>query len=96
MEAPEGMDAYDEEFWAEVEIHSKDGHEGVEVVKLEMTFNTARCQSINVDYKTGKQMPPEKQIYKKMTKDRRINPLLPYKPCFGKYAFCKQFGRFFT
>lgn len=91
------VDPYDEEFWAEVEVvpNIKDGEDQREVLKLEMTMNTVRCQSINVDYGTGKQMPPEKQIYKKLMKDRRVNPLLPYRPCFGKYGFCKQFGKFF-
>lgn len=82
---PPGAAAYDEEFWAQVEVGS--------TVVLEMTFNTVRCQSLNVDYDTGKLAPPEAQIYKKMTKDRRINPMFPYRPCFGRYAFSSQFGR---
>lgn len=77
---------FDEEFWAQVEV-------GEAPVKLEMTFNTVRCQSINVDYDTGRLMPSEQQVYKKMTKDRRINPFFPFRPCFGRYAFCEQFGR---
>lgn len=86
-----GIDAYDEELWAEVEIGANG--EGNEAVRLDMTFNTPRCTSINVDYATGKTMPPEKQVYKKLMKDRRINPEHPFSPCFGKYAFCKQFGQ---
>ncbi|RPB13645.1 hypothetical protein P167DRAFT_534980 [Morchella conica CCBAS932] len=86
-----GVDAYDEELWAEVEVR-KDGGSG-EAVRLDMTFNTPRCTSINVDYATGKAMPPEKQVYKKLMKDRRINPEHPFSPCFGKYGFCEQFGQ---
>lgn len=84
---PDGATAYDEELWAQVEV-------GETPVRLTMTFNTVRCQSINVDYETGKLMPAGEQIYKKMTKDRRINPYFPLRPCFGRYAFCEQFGRF--
>lgn len=88
-----GVDAYDEELWAEVEVR-KDGGSG-EAVRLDMTFNTPRCTSINVDYATGKAMPPEKQVYKKLMKDRRINPEHPFSPCFGKYGFCEQFGKYY-
>lgn len=83
---PDGAAPYDEEFWAQVEV-------GETPVQLTMTFNTVRCQSINVDYETGRLMPADQQIYKKLTKDRRINSYFPYRPCFGRYAFCEQFGK---
>lgn len=78
-----GADAFDEEFWVEVDIGG---------THLDCSMNTVRCQSINVDYATGEYAPPQKQVYKRMMADRRVNPLLKFKPCFGKYAFCGQEG----
>ncbi|KAI5820739.1 hypothetical protein BZA77DRAFT_301574 [Pyronema omphalodes] len=84
---PSDTPAYDEEFWTEIRVGEKE-----EEVKFDCTFNTARCLSINVDYQTGKQAPTEEQIYKKMMKDRRIQPHFNYKPCFGRYCICDRFG----
>jgi uncharacterized protein YcbX len=85
VSVPEGTPAYDEEFWAEIAV-------GDEALRFECTFNTARCLSINVDYDTGKQAPPEEQVYKTMVKDRRINPVFKFKPCFGRYCCCSVVG----
>ncbi|KAA8895800.1 hypothetical protein FN846DRAFT_922072 [Sphaerosporella brunnea] len=82
---PEGTPAYDEEFWAEISV-------GEEKLRFDCTFNTARCLSVNVDYETGKQAAPEEQIYKKLMKDRRINPRFDFKPCFGRYCCCSAMG----
>jgi uncharacterized protein YcbX len=85
VSVPKGIPAYDEEFWAEIAV----GNQGL---RFDCTFNTARCLSINVDYDTGKQAPPDEQIYKMMMKDRRINPLFNFKPCFGRYCCCSVVG----
>ncbi|KIY01554.1 uncharacterized protein Z520_03106 [Fonsecaea multimorphosa CBS 102226] len=61
-------------------------------VHLDLVFNTVRCMSLNVDFRTGGTVPPERQLYKLLTKDRRVNPTFPYKPCFGRYAFAEPFG----
>jgi hypothetical protein len=62
-------------------------------LRLDLVFNTVRCQSLNVDFRTGGLVPPERQLFKLLAKDRRINPMFPYKPCFGRYAFAEPFGR---
>ncbi|KIW35260.1 hypothetical protein, variant [Cladophialophora immunda] len=61
-------------------------------VHLDLVFNTVRCMSLNVDFRTGGTVPPERQLYRLLTKDRRVNPAFPYKPCFGRYAFAEPFG----
>lgn len=87
---PDDTPAYSEEFWRKIIIGEQQQQgSGVE---LQCTYNTPRCLSINVDYATGKQVPTDKQIYKLMMKDRRINPEFNFKPCFGRYCFCNDFG----
>lgn len=48
--------------------------------------------SLNVDFNTGGLLPPDRQLYKLLTKDRRVNKKFPAKPCFGKYAFAEPMG----
>lgn len=48
--------------------------------------------SLNVDFDTGGLLSPEKQLYKLLTKDRRVNKKFPAKPCFGRYAFAEPVG----
>lgn len=87
---PDDTPAYSEEFWREIVIGEQQQHGSG--VKLQCTYNTPRCLSINVDYATGKQAATDQQIYKLMMKDRRINPEFNFKPCFGRYCFCDDFG----
>ncbi|EXJ70352.1 uncharacterized protein A1O5_06420 [Cladophialophora psammophila CBS 110553] len=61
-------------------------------VSLDLVFNTVRCMSLNVDFRTGGTVPPERQLYKLLAKDRRVNSAFPYRPCFGRYAFAEPFG----
>lgn len=82
ISTPPDVAAYDEEFWREIVIG--------EGLRLACTFNAARCLSINVDYGSGTQARKEEQLYRLMTKDRRINPIYQYKPCFGRYCFCTE------
>lgn len=75
---------YDEDAWKKVMIFSSVNSQQVEI---DVVFRTVRCQSLNVDFETGGLVKPERQLYKLLAKDRRINPAFPMKPCFGVYAF---------
>jgi len=84
ISVPASTEPYDEEMWAEVEIGG---------LLMDCTFNTPRCQSLNVDYETGDYKTGEKMVLKKiMTKDRRVNPMFKFKGCFGRYACCRELG----
>jgi uncharacterized protein YcbX len=80
----EGADeAWDEDFWAELEI----GEEATKV-KVILTQNCARCNSLNVDYATGKVGVGESgKILKKLQSDRRVDPGAKWSPVFGRYGF---------
>ncbi|KAJ9608808.1 hypothetical protein H2200_006579 [Cladophialophora chaetospira] len=84
---------YAEEQWKTLEIFPTNTAESDAPLHLDLVFNTVRCQSLNVDFRTGGLVPPERQLYKLLAKDRHINPAFPYKPCFGRYAFAEPFGR---
>lgn len=84
-----GFQPYEEDTWKKVNISSKaDAKE----VDLDIVFRTVRCQSLNVDFETGGLVPNERQLYKLLAKDRRVNPAFPMKPCFGVYAFAAPSG----
>jgi uncharacterized protein YcbX len=71
---------FEEDYWAELEIG--DG------LKLVLTQNCARCNSLNVDYATGKVGVGESgKILKKLQSDRRVDPGAKYSPIFGRYGF---------
>ncbi|KIV85092.1 hypothetical protein PV11_00827 [Exophiala sideris] len=71
---------YDEDYWAELMIG--DG------AKIILTQNCARCNSLNVDYSTGKVGVGEAgKILKKLNKDRRVDPGTKWSPVFGRYGF---------
>lgn len=58
------------------------------IMELVLTSNCARCQSINVDYETGKQGTGETgSVLKKLMRDRRVDKGMKYNPVFGRYAF---------
>jgi len=70
---------YDEDFWGELTVAG---------AKMDLTQNCGRCQSINIDYATGKPATDEKgTILKKMMSDRRVDKGTKYSPVFGRYAF---------
>ena len=77
----EGADeAFEEDYWAEVAVGKN--------LKMVLTQNCARCNSLNVDYTTGKVGTGEAgSILKKLQKDRRVDPGAKYSPIFGRYAF---------
>jgi uncharacterized protein YcbX len=95
----EGADAeYDEDYWAELAIGGDgDGGDGdgdgvnggfVAKAKIILTQNCARCNSLNVDYDTGKVGEGEAgKILKKLNKDRRVDPGAKWSPVFGRYGF---------
>lgn len=85
--------AYAEDHWKTLELVPAKMPESTEPFRLDLVFNTVRCQSLNVDFRTGGLLPPERQLYKLLATDRRINPAFPYKPCFGRYAFAEPFER---
>ena len=70
---------YEEDYWAELEVGG---------VKLILTQNCARCNSLNVDYKTGKVAVGESgKILKKLNSDRRVDQGSRWSPVFGRYGF---------
>ncbi|KAF8251492.1 hypothetical protein K440DRAFT_578984 [Wilcoxina mikolae CBS 423.85] len=71
---------FDEDFWAELEVKEKN-------VRIALTANCGRCQSVNVDFATGGHVEGEKQPLKKMMKDRRVDEGLRFSPVFGRYGF---------
>lgn len=71
---------FEEDYWAELEIGNG--------IKLVLTQNCARCNSLNVDYKTGKVGAGESgKILKKLQSDRRVDLGAKYSPIFGRYGF---------
>ncbi|KAK5065383.1 hypothetical protein LTR84_001221 [Exophiala bonariae] len=72
---------FDEDFWGELQI----GSQGAKIV---LTQNCARCNSLNVDYSTGKVGESEAgKILKKLNSDRRVDPGAKWSPVFGRYGF---------
>lgn len=72
---------WDEDFWAELVI-------GNQAAKIVLTQNCARCNSLNVDYATGKVGEGEAgKILKKLNSDRRVDPGAKWSPVFGRYGF---------
>ena len=56
--------------------------------RLILTANCARCVSINIDYKTGRQGKGESGgTLKKLMKDRRVDMGNKWSPVFGRYGF---------
>ncbi|KAJ5988567.1 hypothetical protein N7481_003777 [Penicillium waksmanii] len=73
--------AFEEDFWTELAIGSKR-------VRLLLTGNCVRCQSLNVDYQTGQMGTGESgTVLKKLMKDRRVDRGARFSPVFGRYSF---------
>jgi uncharacterized protein YcbX len=78
----DGEDKWDEDFWAELSIGER---------KILLTANCVRCQSINIDYATGRPGKGESgTMLKKMMKDRRVDKGVKFSPVFGRYAFLER------
>ncbi|KJK61511.1 hypothetical protein P875_00042228 [Aspergillus parasiticus SU-1] len=72
--------AFEEDFWAELMVGEK--------IRLLLTANCIRCQSLNVDYMTGKMGTGDSgNILKKLMKDRRVDKGARFSPVFGRYVF---------
>ncbi|QPC80245.1 hypothetical protein HYE68_010997 [Fusarium pseudograminearum] len=70
-----------EDYWGELSFSSG--------VRMALTANCFRCQSITVDYETGKTATDEQGlVWKKLNKDRRVDKGAKYSPVFGRYGFC--------
>ncbi|KAI0152462.1 MOSC domain-containing protein [Hypoxylon sp. NC0597] len=79
-EKPGPLNAWDEDFWAELLVHGSH--------RLALTANCARCISINIDYDTGRPAEGEMgSVLKKLMKDRRVDAGNKWSPIFGRYAF---------
>ncbi|KAE8348615.1 serine hydroxymethyltransferase-domain-containing protein [Aspergillus coremiiformis] len=75
--------AFEEDFWAELSVRDN--------IRLLLTANCIRCQSLNVDYTTGKMGTGENgTIFKKLMKDRRVDKGARFSPVFGRYTFLDQ------
>lgn len=78
--------AFEEEFWSALTV-------GPDLTRLFLTGNCVRCQSLNVDYATGKIGTSESgNVLKKLMKDRRVDRGAKYSPVFGRYSFLDPAG----
>ncbi|TPX15290.1 uncharacterized protein E0L32_004567 [Thyridium curvatum] len=70
-----------EDYWGELTF---DGG-----IQMPLTANCYRCQSITVDYNTGKTATDDRgMVWKKLNKDRRVDKGAKYSPVFGRYGYC--------
>jgi uncharacterized protein YcbX len=78
--------AWEEDYWGELSVEGQGGKD--EAVRFVLTQNCARCNSLNVDYETGKVgVGPEGSMLKLLSKDRRVDPGSKWSPIFGRYGF---------
>ncbi|OGE54639.1 hypothetical protein PENARI_c005G00080 [Penicillium arizonense] len=78
--------AFEEDFWSVLTL-------GSEKTRLLLTGNCVRCQSLNVDYTTGKMGTDESgTVLKKLMKDRRVDKGAKFSPVFGRYSFLETRG----
>lgn len=71
---------FDEEYWAELRFPGG--------TQMALTGNCLRCQSITVDYETGKPAADVRgQAWKKLSKDRRVDKGCTFMPVFGRYGY---------
>ncbi|KAJ5295231.1 hypothetical protein PENANT_c001G07745 [Penicillium antarcticum] len=78
--------AFEEDYWSVLTL-------GSEKTRLLLTGNCVRCQSLNVDYTTGKMGTDESgTVLKKLMKDRRVDKGARFSPVFGRYSFLEPWG----
>ncbi|KAH6643732.1 hypothetical protein C7974DRAFT_4157 [Boeremia exigua] len=71
---------WQEDYWGKITINQK--------TEMIMAHNCVRCQSINLDYNTGKPgVGPSGEVLKRLQKDRRIDIGAKWSPVFGRYTF---------
>lgn len=72
---------FEEDFWGELTFEGG--------IQMPLTANCYRCQSITVDYETGKTATDDRgMVWKKLNKDRRVDAGAKYSPVFGRYGYC--------
>ncbi|RMJ22151.1 MOSC domain protein [Aspergillus sp. HF37] len=90
--------AFEEDYWGELAISpsgtriekSKKERDGLRLI---LTANCVRCQSLNVDYATGRFGAGEAgAVLKKLMRDRRVDRGARYSPVFGRYGFLESEG----
>jgi uncharacterized protein YcbX len=75
-----GQEPWEEDFWGEIAI--------AEAVKISLLHNCLRCQSLNVDFNTGKYSKEKNmEVLKLLQKDRRVDTAKKYNAVFGRYGF---------
>ncbi|KAJ5447799.1 Patatin-like serine hydrolase [Penicillium cf. griseofulvum] len=73
-------EAFEEDFWGALTVGAQ---LGCGSSKLLLTGNCVRCQSLNVDYETGKMGTGESgAVLKKLMKDRRVDSGAKFSPVF--------------
>ena len=88
--------AFDEDFWAELNINGSEGSANTQAkngTKIILTSNCLRCESLNVDYETGKFGEGKAgEVLKLLSRDRRVDMGIKYSPVFGRYGFLGRGG----
>ncbi|KAL8724434.1 MAG: hypothetical protein Q9166_007956 [cf. Caloplaca sp. 2 TL-2023] len=75
---------YEEDYWGTISILPGSLH-GVDII---LTQNCLRCQSLDIDYTTGKYGKGKQgTVLKKLMRDRRVDGGKKYSPVFGRYGF---------
>ncbi|OAL56444.1 hypothetical protein IQ07DRAFT_554360 [Pyrenochaeta sp. DS3sAY3a] len=70
-----------EDYWGELTFDNG--------IQMPLTANCYRCQSITVDFDTGKKASDDRGlVWKKINKDRRVDAGAKYSPVFGRYGYC--------
>ncbi|RSL57622.1 hypothetical protein CEP54_008225 [Fusarium duplospermum] len=76
--------AFVEDYWAELYFPDTK-------MRLILTSNCPRCQSITADFKTGRLAGDDRgKVWKKLNRDRRVDRGFKYHPIFGRYGFCED------
>ncbi|KAJ5791343.1 uncharacterized protein N7518_008354 [Penicillium psychrosexuale] len=84
-------EAFEEDFWRALTVGAGSGRGATRML---LTGNCVRCQSLNVDYETGKMGTGESgAVLKKLMKDRRVDSGAKFSPVFGRYAFLEPKGK---
>ena len=81
--------AWDEDYWGEITVSTSEGNQ----VKISLLHNCIRCQTLNIDYSTGKLGTGKTgEVLKMLQKDRRVDKGKKYGAVFGRYGFLQGEG----